>query len=266
MDGLPLADLNYSVPGDIDVVLGAATCAELAKPGMLKGASDQPIVQCTKIGWVVYGSTHASSRYLHTLSAVAQLTEEPQVDKLLTKFWEVEQVPTVNVRSAEEQLCEEMFVASTTRDKTGRYVVRIPIKADAPKLGDSRSIAVRRLFQMEARFDRKPELKRQYLDFMTEYEKLGHMVKAPYLPAGAPHNYIPHHAAGTKKFRVVFDGSSKTSNGVAFNDLQMIGEKLQPDLTSITMRFRTHGVALTADIKKCIGKYSFAQTNETFNA
>lgn len=48
----------------------------------------------------------------------------------------------------------------------------------------------------------------------------------------------------------MFDGSAKTSNGVALNDIQLTGEKLQNELTSITMRFRTHRVALTADIAK----------------
>lgn len=231
LDGLPLADPKFNIPDDIDVVLGAETYASLVKPGVVKGAPDQPIAQCTRIGWIVYGSTHASSRYLQTLHTVAEMATEPQIDQLLTRFWEVEEVPSVKTRSAEEQLCEDIFTANTERDDTGRYTVRIPIKAKAPELGESRSIAVRRLLQMEARFTKKPELKQQYADFMAEYLRLGHMVEAPPLPKGAAHYYIPHHAAGTKKFRVVFDGSSKTSNGIAFNDIQLIGEKLQPDLS-----------------------------------
>lgn len=85
---------------------------------------------------------------------------------------------------------------------------------------------------------------------MNEYLQLGHMQVAPPLSDGKQHYYVPHHAAGTKKFRVVFDESSKTKNGVAFNEMQMTGDKLQSELTSITMRFRTHKVALTANIKK----------------
>lgn len=109
---------------------------------------------------------------------MAELTDEPRIDELLTKLWHIEDVPTTKVRSLEEKLCEEMFVAHTERDEMGRYIVRIPIKANAPKLGDSRGIAVRRLLQMEARFDRQPELKQQYVEFMAEYLRLGHMIAA----------------------------------------------------------------------------------------
>lgn len=250
LQGLPLADPHFNVPADVDILLGASTCAELMKSGIKRGSKDQPIAQCTKIGWIVYGKTQATSRYLQTLTAVTHQTDEPPVDELLTRFWEVEEVPLRKLRTLEHQLCEQIFVSNTKRDENGRYIVRIPFKADAPKLGDSRPIALKRLLQMEARFRRAPELQQHYVKFMAEYLELGHMVEAPHLPSGEPHYYIPHHAAGTKKFRVVFDGSSKTSNGVAFNDLQMIGERLQSDLTTITMRFRTHRIALTADIKK----------------
>lgn len=61
-------------------------------------------------------------------------------------------------------------------------------------------------------------------------------------------NYIPHHYI-TKKFRVVFDASCKTDRGISFNDIQMLGEKLQRDLHEIIMRFRRHSVAFCADIK-----------------
>lgn len=248
--GLPLADPHFNVPSNIDVLLGASACADIMKDGIKRGSVNHPIAQCTKIGWIVYGNTHDTSRYLQVLTTVTEQIEDPKINELLTKFWEVEEVPRQRVRSAEQLLCEQTFTANTRRDENGRYIVRIPFKPDAPELGSSRPIALKRLLQMEARFTKSPELKQNYVDFMAEYLELGHMVEAPPLPIGEPHYYIPHHAAGTKKFRVVFDGSSKTSNGVAFNDLQKIGEKLQADLTSITMRFRTHKIALIADIKK----------------
>lgn len=66
--------------------------------------------------------------------------------------------------------------------------------------------------------------------------------------------YIPHHAAGTQKFRVVFDGSCKNKDSPSPNDNQLNGERLQRDLTFIIMiiiaRFRLGKVALCADIAK----------------
>ncbi|XP_031637761.1 uncharacterized protein LOC116350165, partial [Contarinia nasturtii] len=62
--------------------------------------------------------------------------------------------------------------------------------------------------------------------------------------------YIPHHAANSSKFRVVFDGSDKTTTGVSLNDILLNGPRCQDDLNIIIMRFRKYGVALTTDITK----------------
>lgn len=45
----------------------------------------------------------------------------------------------------------------------------------APKVGDSREIAVQWFRTLEHSLERKPNLKREYADFIHEYLKLGHM-------------------------------------------------------------------------------------------
>lgn len=159
-------------------------------------------------------------------------------------------MPQKHLRTKEEQLCENHFVTNTVRNENGRYIVKLPIKTESFELGNSRQTALRRFMQLEQRFERTPSLKENYVQFMREYLELGHMQEAGPLPHGKQHYYIPHHAAGTKKFRVVFDGSSKTSNGKSLNDIQLIGEKLQSSLIATTMRLRTNKVAMTADVKK----------------
>ncbi|XP_033229514.1 uncharacterized protein LOC117181055 [Belonocnema kinseyi] len=67
--------------------------------------------------------------------------------------------------------------------------------------------------------------------------------------------YLPHHAVVktsslTTKVRVVFDGSAKTSSGIALNDSLMVGPTIQEDLFSIITRFRCLRYALTADIEQ----------------
>lgn len=104
---------------------------------------------------------------------------------------------------------------------------------------------------MHKRFDRDPILQANYIKFMQEYKNLEHM---SLVPARELHNenavYIPHHAAGTEKFRVVFDGSCKLKDHQSPNDIQLNGERLQKDLTFIIARFRLGQVALCADIAK----------------
>lgn len=57
--------------------------------------------------------------------------------------------------------------------------------------------------------------------------------------------FLPHHdvyrsESITTKLRVVFNASSKTSNGKSLNQIQMVGPVLQDDLISIFLRFRMH--------------------------
>jgi hypothetical protein len=67
--------------------------------------------------------------------------------------------------------------------------------------------------------------------------------------------YIPHHgivkdASTTTKFRLVFDGSAKSSSGRSLNDNLMVGPKKQDDLFHIMLRFRMHVLGIIADITK----------------
>lgn len=89
---------------------------------------------------------------------------------------------------------------------------------------------------------------------MSEYENLVHMTLLP--PDDASSKYfIPHHGilkdeTQVYKFRTVFDGSAKSSDGKSFNDMLYLGLKLQKDITDIICRFRLHEVVFTADICK----------------
>lgn len=169
----------------------------------------------------------------------------------LTRLWEVDKAMDRHHRTEEEQMCEEIFASTTRRDNSGRYIARIPLQPNPPQVVGSRQLALGRLNQMHKRFARDPVLKENYVKFMTEYEELGHMTLVPPKQLANPKSvYIPHHAAGTEKFRVVFDGSCKMRDSVSPNDIQLNGERLQRDLTFTISRFRLGKVALCADIAK----------------
>ncbi|KAJ0182606.1 hypothetical protein K1T71_001975 [Dendrolimus kikuchii] len=66
--------------------------------------------------------------------------------------------------------------------------------------------------------------------------------------------YIPHHSvikssSLTTKVRVVFNASSKSSNGISLNDNLLTGPKLHKDICDILLKFRLHKIVFTADIK-----------------
>jgi hypothetical protein len=179
--------------------------------------------------------------------------ENTNLETNLNRFWEVE---AVEQSTLTPEQCEEHFVTHTTQQEDGRYVVRLPVKEESNQLGTSRYSAENRLLAIERRLERNTELKAQYHQFMAEYEELGHMELAPPPPdKGQTCYYLPHHPvfkenSSTTKTRIVFDGGAKTSNGVALNDILLVGPTIQQYLYSIMLRFRTHQVCFTADIAK----------------
>ena len=97
---------------------------------------------------------------------------------------------------------------------------------------------------MERKREKLPELNKQYVEFMEDYQRQNHMIQVPdnEIQTDRPINYLPHHAVfkeggTTTKLRVVFDGSAKTPSGLSFNEVQRVGPVVQNDLFSIILRF-----------------------------
>ena len=109
---------------------------------------------------------------------------------------------------------------------------------------------------------------RQYVNFMREYEELGHIREITSTEAEqSKAYYIPHHAvlsknSTTTKLRVVFDASSKTDSGVSLNDISVVGPKVQSDLISILIRFRTHTFVMITDIEKMYRQINIHPTQQ----
>ncbi|GFT01585.1 uncharacterized protein LOC103569155 [Trichonephila clavipes] len=172
------------------------------------------------------------------------------------KFWQLEELGETKPFTNEEIAYENHFKRTHTRDSTGRFVVNFPFRDSSDELGSSRDTAVHRLQRIERRFSKNKSLSSQYHEFMNDYLKLGHMALIPENEIDVPASssfYLPHHPVPNKngdKFRVVFDGSAKSSSGISLNDKLMVGPQLQTDLTTILLRFRTQKIAITADIEK----------------
>ncbi|XP_047986591.1 uncharacterized protein LOC125226606 isoform X1 [Leguminivora glycinivorella] len=157
----------------------------------------------------------------------------------------------------EERACEENFYRTTTRNEDGRFIVTMPLKEDPAVLGDSFQRAKCRFLSLERKFTREPIFKERYIDFMREYERLGHMTENK--EAGCLQSkvnyYLPHHgvlreSSQTTKLRTVFDASALSTSGVSLNQIQMVGPTVQEDLYSILLRFRQHKYIVTGDVEK----------------
>jgi len=74
--------------------------------------------------------------------------------------------------------CKDLVVKKMRRELDGRYFMPLPFHTSGTSMRDSRRLAQRRFENLEFRLNRDPLLRTAYVDFMQQYEKLGHMCLA----------------------------------------------------------------------------------------
>lgn len=141
--------------------------------------------------------------------------------------------------SPEDEYCQDLFATTHSRDKKGRFIVRLPF-ARKPIPSDSRDVAVACLIRAESKLKRNSQLEEAYHKFIEEYLDLHHMEIVAESEKRVPSYYMPHHAVTRQqsptKIIVVFNASKKSSLGLSLNDFLLTGPKLQSDITLILSR------------------------------
>ncbi|XP_075157958.1 uncharacterized protein LOC142231226 [Haematobia irritans] len=247
---LPFADPEFYRSKQVDILLGGDLYPSILRSGVRHGIFDTLVAQETIFGWIVTGPTaKRESRVDVRVSHFTKVT----LDEQLTRFWELEEVPKRAVLSEDDIKCEEIYCSSTVRRSDGRYVVNLPFRIGAPRLGPNRYIAVQQFLRNEKRL-LKTGCKGAYDDVINEYGILGHMKEVSQFDSG-PSYYLPHHGvvrpeSTTTKLRVVFNASSPTSTGVSLNDILYTGPVLQKDLVALVVKWRFYEFVFNADISK----------------
>lgn len=191
---LQLADPDFFRSGPIHLILGSDNYGSIIMPGLIKGDPSSPTAQQTIFGWILSGPISddeiESTAYGHHCAIDYNLQES------IERFWTQEEVPNSSSTklTTDEEECEQHFLSTHSRDATGRYVVRLPLKATPTALGDSKSVALGCLRRLSHRLSSDLPYKQQYVDFIEEYKSLGHMVPvAASEDTTSPTYYLPHH-------------------------------------------------------------------------
>ncbi|XP_055309935.1 uncharacterized protein LOC129573463 [Sitodiplosis mosellana] len=247
------ADPNFNKAGFADILLGIDTWAEIIMDRVLRSSTGL-CAQLTKFGYAIFGAINSTPRFTASVLCIGRAVmsgeESHRLDELLQKFWENEEIPSVEqILSESEQRAIDHYNKNTVRAENGQFIVRLPFIDDKVDLGESREIALQRFYQLERRLERNQELRQKYNISMHEAIELGHMRLATAEERHASGYYIPHHPI-TTRFRIVKDGSCATTNGKSINDVQLAGPNLQEKLAHVIMRFRFHQFVLSADVKQ----------------
>ncbi|XP_065365574.1 uncharacterized protein LOC135958605 [Calliphora vicina] len=254
---IQLADPKFYSSSKIDMLIGGDVFPLIVRSGIIHNVCESLLAQETVFGWILTGPvTRQSNTNLTIASHFCEIT----LDKAISRFWEVENLPKKNFMSPSDRACEELYFQTTSRNSDGRYIVSLPFKEgfpDSPSIGHSRSSAMAQFLRNEARLIRNADLKFEYDKVVREYEELGHMTKvsSSNLSDNSKVYYLPHHAVVkpdslTTKVRVVFNASSPSSNGLSLNSVLHVGPILQNDLTLLILRWRFFKFVFNADIQK----------------
>ncbi|XP_075977354.1 uncharacterized protein LOC142977361 [Anticarsia gemmatalis] len=256
---IKLADPMYNTPSRIDILLGADVFSKIIDVGLMR-MPDGIVAQNTCLGWILSGQKEdislSNEHKIITLHVTRMISED---DNILKRFWEIETDSYTKRRipTREEEECETQYKNTTVRDEDGRYIVQLPLKQTLEEtmqnIGDTKQMALRRFHQLENKFQRNEEFKRQYKMVIDEYLDMGHLQKCEDIDEEA--NYLPHHAVirddkDTTRLRVVFDASAKGTGGCSLNDNMLVGPILQPDLRSLIINWRKHKICVIGDIVK----------------
>ncbi|XP_062557605.1 uncharacterized protein LOC134222468 [Armigeres subalbatus] len=266
-DGIQLADPAFFQSKEVDIVLGIEAFFEFFETGRrISIGTELPSLTESVFGWVVCGGSSSTKH----VEIGCHFSATSQLERLIERFWTCEEVEFPNSHSPEEQQCESLFQGKVRRGTDGRYTVPLPKNEDVlSKLGESRDIAFRRLLGTERRLAKDVNLRNQYVSFMDEYARLGHMRKVEdFAKETVKRCYLPHHpvvkeASTTTKVRVVFDASCKTSSGVSLNEALLVGPVVQDDLRSIILRSRTKQILLVSDVEKMFRQILITPTDRT---
>ena len=245
---IPLADPQFHIHRAVDILVCSGTIMTLLSIGQIRLSRDNCdlCVQKTQLGWAVVGGISSTPRESVSCNLV-------DLNKQLTKFWEVEECSGETARSLEDILCEEHYKKHTSRDNDGRYVVRLPFKDNGIDLGNSKQQALRRFNSLQSKLNSNPQLQDEYAKVIQDYLDKGHMSRVEGEPSKG--YFLPHHAvlklsSTTTKVRVVFDASAKTDKGYSLNQTLFTGPLIQPKLFLHLLYIRIPRYIVMADIEQ----------------
>ncbi|XP_036346556.1 uncharacterized protein LOC118755854, partial [Rhagoletis pomonella] len=221
---LILADKRFFVNEPVDLVLGGDVYPQIILCGLKKNILNTLLAQETVFGWIITGRTDTTNPGTNIVSYYSEVS----LDKQLSAFLELEEIPKNKSLVEDDKYCEELYQKTTIRNNEGKYIVSLPFRKDIPgniSLGPSLKTACSQFYRNETRLAKDPYLQKEFNRVLAEYETLGHMSKITNpIPADSSDNYfLTHHAvikaeSTSTKVRVVFNASSPTANGNSLND------------------------------------------------
>ncbi|KAF9797542.1 hypothetical protein SFRURICE_006377, partial [Spodoptera frugiperda] len=114
-----LADSEFYLSKDIQLLIGADKYWELLNEGLIR-LPKGPYLQNTQLGWIISGSVHKQATRINR----TQCNHTQTLDAELKRFWELEEIISIqNKLTKEESACETLFTQTTLRGDKGHSTI-----------------------------------------------------------------------------------------------------------------------------------------------
>ena len=160
--------------------------------------------------------------------------------------------------SCEDRKFLEIMETNIHKNDQGNWEMPLPFRHKIVKMPNNWSLAVNRFNGLIRTLRRKPQMEKDYTEFIQKVLDKGHASPVPMEDIKGKSRsgkvwYLPHfrvyHPRKPSQFRVVFDSSAEYS-GVSLNKELLPGPDLMNSLLGVLIRFRRETAAIMCDIEQ----------------
>ena len=170
--------------------------------------------------------------------------------------------------SCEDRKFIEIMEAGLNKNNSGNWEMPLPFRHKDTKMPNNRSQAVNRLNGLIRTLRKKPQMEKDYLEFMQKILNKGHA--SPVQPSNTQSGrvwYLPHfgvyHPKKPTQIRVVFDSSAEFG-GVSLNKELLPGPDLMNSLLGVLICFRKETTAVMCDIEQMFHSFHMDPGHRNF--
>ena len=160
--------------------------------------------------------------------------------------------------SIEDRRFMEILEKGIHKNKLGNWEMPLPFCSQNVSMPNNRGYAVKHLNRLLRTFKRKPQMEKDYVEFMSKMLDKGYEVPVPDKEISPSEHsgriwYLPHfgvyHPKKREQIREVFDSSAEYQ-GESLNRGLLTGPDLMNSLAGVLIRFREEDVAAICDVEQ----------------
>ena len=185
----------------------------------------------------------------------ARILCESKPELELTELWDLECIGITKENLSPNERETVSIVRSSLEKSEKGNIVRLPFEDEARPSTNYRN-AKGQLNSLMQRVSHNEKLANQYDEIVNTYLEKDFIEEIPSEPISG--HYLPHHLvfkrSATTPVRIVFNASSKPTDGKSLNDCLLTGSSLTAKLHDILLMFRQGKFAIPANISKAFNR------------